>query len=127
MRDAEPATRSPRTLAEAYRQLATGDARLVAGRTDLHVALTSGTAAPPMSVIDLWQLDALRGIALDGADLVVGARSTWSELRRSPLVRDRLPALAEVAALVGAAQIQNRGTIGGNIVTARTRRRASAA
>ena len=53
----------------------------------------------------------------DGS-LVVGALSTWTELRRSALVLRHLPALAEAAATIGAAQIQNRGTIGGNVVNA---------
>jgi CO/xanthine dehydrogenase FAD-binding subunit len=43
---------------------------------------------------------------------------TYTDLRRSDLVRSRLPVLAEAAATIGAAQIQNRGTIGGNIVNA---------
>ncbi len=70
-------------------------------------------------MLDLWRLDALRGteLATDGS-LVIGALSTWTELRRSPLVLRHLPALAAAAATIGAAQIQNRGTIGGNVVNA---------
>ena len=48
----------------------------------------------------------------------IGALSTWTDLRHSPLVLRHLPVLAEAAATIGAIQIQNRGTIGGNIVNA---------
>ena len=118
MRDAEPEVVSPTRLAEAYGLLAAGPIRPIAGGTDLMVALASEAIEPPDRVLDLWRLDELRGIAIDGPDLVVGALTTWTELRRSALVRDRLPALAQAAATIGAAQIQNRGTIGGNAVNA---------
>ena len=77
------------------------------------------SATPPKRLLDIWHLDDLRGIELapDGS-LVIGALSTWTELRRSPLVLRHLPVLAEAAATIGAAQIQNRGTIGGNVVNA---------
>ena len=69
-------------------------------------------------MLDLWRLDELRGIALDGDALVLGALTTYTEIRRSPLCREHLPALVEAAATIGAAQIQNRGTLGGNIANA---------
>jgi len=118
MRDAEPEVVSPTRLAEAYGVLAAGPIRPIAGGTDLMVALASEAIEPPDRVLDLWRLDELRGIAIDGPDLVVGALTTWTELRRSALVRDRLPVLGQAAATIGAAQIQNRGTIGGNAVNA---------
>ena len=52
------------------------------------------------------------------ARLVLGARTTYTEIRRSTLCREHLPALVEAAATIGAAQIQNRGTLGGNIANA---------
>ncbi len=54
---------------------------------------------------------------VDGS-LVIGALSTWTDLRHSSLVLRHLPVLAEAAATIGALQIQNRGTLGGNIVNA---------
>jgi xanthine dehydrogenase small subunit len=50
--------------------------------------------------------------------LVLGALTTYAEIRRSPLISEFLPAFAEAAATIGAAQIQNRGTIGGNAMNA---------
>ena len=82
------------------------------------VALTGELGEPPDRIVDLWGLDALRGIASDGEAIVLGALTTYSEIRRSALCREHLPALVEAAATIGAAQIQNRGTLGGNIANA---------
>ncbi len=115
----EPPVSSPRDLAEAYAVLAaTPTARPIAGGTDLMVALTGELGEPPERVVDLWRLDALRGIAIDGDAIVLGALTTYTEIRRSALCGEHLPVLVEAAATIGAAQIQNRGTLGGNIVNA---------
>ena len=118
----EPPVVSPRGLEEAYAALAAASpgtpARPIAGGTDLMVALTGELGEPPASVVDIWGIDALRGIHLDGDALSLGALTTYTDLRRSPLVREHLPVLAEAAATIGAAQIQNRGTLGGNIANA---------
>ena len=115
----EPPVSSPRDLAEAYAALAaTPTARPIAGGTDLMVALTGELGEPPERVVDLWRLDALRGIAIDGDAIVLGALTTYTEIRRSALCGEHLPVLVEAAATIGAAQIQNRGTLGGNIVNA---------
>lgn len=114
----EPPVTSPRTLADAYAALAEAPTRPVAGGTDLMVALTGGLGPPPDRVLDLWHLDELRGIALDGAGVSLGALTTYTEIRRSAVCREHLPALVEAAATIGAAQIQNRGTLGGNIANA---------
>ncbi|MBI3747995.1 MAG: xanthine dehydrogenase family protein subunit M [Chloroflexi bacterium] len=114
----EPPITSPRTLADAYAQLAEGPVTPIAGGTDLMVSLTGELGEPPERMLDLWHLDELRGIALDGDSLVLGALTTYTDLRRSSLCREHVPALVEAAATIGAAQIQNRGTIGGNAVNA---------
>jgi len=115
----EPLVTSPRSLSDAYDLLASGNWTPIAGGTDLMVRITGEIGEPPERLLDIWHLDALRGISLSvDAGLVIGALSTWTELRRSALVLRYLPVLAEAAATIGAAQIQNRGTIGGNIVNA---------
>ena len=116
----EPPVESPRSLADAYRLLTDGGAawRPVAGGTDLLVQVTGELGPPPERVLDIWALDELRGINLDGDELVIGALTTYTELRRSALIGELLPALAEASATIGAAQIQNRGTVGGNLVNA---------
>jgi CO/xanthine dehydrogenase FAD-binding subunit len=72
----------------------------------------------PDRVLDIWSLEELRGISVEPDALVLGALTTYTEIRRSPLAAEFLPALVEAAATIGAAQIQNRGTIGGNVVNA---------
>lgn len=117
----EPSSESPRSLAEAYALLADSDPapwRPIAGGTDLMVQITGELGEPPARVVDLWALDELRGIRLEGDELVLGALTTYTEIRRSPLVAEFVPALEACAATIGAAQIQNRGTIGGNVVNA---------
>ena len=114
----EPPVTSPRALGEAYAILAEGPVRPIAGGTDLMVALTAELGEPPERVLDLWRLDALRGISLDGDAVSLGALTTYTEIRRSALCREHLPVLVEAAATIGAVQIQNRGTIGGNVVNA---------
>jgi CO/xanthine dehydrogenase FAD-binding subunit len=114
----EPPVVSPHSLAEALDAVADGRTRPVAGGTDLMVALTGELGEPPERVVDLWGLDELRGIAVGGDGLVLGALTTYTEIRRSALCREHLPGLVEAAATIGAAQIQNRGTLGGNIANA---------
>jgi CO/xanthine dehydrogenase FAD-binding subunit len=114
----EPPVTSPRELSEAYAILASGPVRPIAGGTDLMVALTGELGEPPDSILDLWGLDDLRGIAIDGDRITLGALTTYTEIRRSAICREHLPVLVEAAATIGAAQIQNRGTLGGNVVNA---------
>ena len=117
---AEPPVETPTDLADAYRLLADGGVawRPVAGGTDLLVQISADAERPPDRVLNIWGLDELRGITLDGDELVIGALTTYTDLRRSALVRELLPALVQASATIGAAQIQNRGTIGGNLVNA---------
>lgn len=114
----EPPVTSPRTLAEAYAILAVQPHRPVAGGTDLLVQITGELGEPPERVLDIWHLEELRGIRVESNALILGALTTYAELRRSPLIAEFLPAFAEAAATIGAAQIQNRGTIGGNVMNA---------
>jgi len=114
----EPPVESPRRLSDAYALLADGPWRPMAGGTDMLVQITGELGPPPERVLDIWGLEELRGIAVADGWLTVGALTTYTSIRRSSAVREHLPALAEAAATIGAVQIQNRGTIGGNIVNA---------
>ena len=90
---------------------------ILAGGTDLWPRWTA-ERQKPARVLSLHRLEALRQLHRDGELLRIGAAVTHSELVRSPLVRSHCPALAAAAATIGAVQIQNRGTIGGNLVNA---------
>ncbi|MBA3586678.1 MAG: FAD binding domain-containing protein [Chloroflexi bacterium] len=117
----EPPSESPTRLEAAYALLADASGvpwRPLAGGTDLMVRMTGEIGEAPERVLDIWALDELRGITLSADALVIGALTTYTELRHSEVVAESAPALAEAAATIGAAQIQNRGTIGGNIVNA---------
>ena len=114
----EPPVVSPGSLSEALQIIASLPHRPVAGGTDLLVQITGELGDPPERVIDLWALDELRGISVKENALVIGALTTYTEIRRSLDVAEHLPALADAAATIGAAQIQNRGTLGGNAVNA---------
>lgn len=108
----------PRSLADALKMLRDeGPLTPMAGCTDLYVSLNFGTLRDAR-FLNLWRLAGLRTIAARGDVLSIGALATHSDLIRSPLVRKRLPMLAAAAQEVGGVQIQNRGTIGGNVANA---------
>ena len=69
----------------------------------------------PSVVIDLSQVESLRGIKALNGGLEIGAGTTLTEVVRDPLVRDRFGLLSEAAELVASPQIRNQGTIGGNV------------
>lgn len=86
----------------------------IAGATDVYVALNFGQPMPPR-YLDIGGLEELRAVTMQGDTLVLGALASFTSLIASPLVAKRLPMLIEAARLVGGIQIQNRGTLGGNI------------
>jgi CO/xanthine dehydrogenase FAD-binding subunit len=86
----------------------------LAGCTDVYVGLNFGTLRDTR-FINIWGLAPLRRIALRGDVLSIGALATYTDIIRSPLVGRRLPILARAAREIGGVQIQNRGTLGGNI------------
>jgi CO/xanthine dehydrogenase FAD-binding subunit len=108
----------PRSLGDAVKMLRDeGPLAPLAGCTDLYVALNFGTLRPTR-FLNLWNLDALRGIETRGTTLKIGALTTYTEIITSAAIRRRLPMLAAAAREVGGVQIQNRGTIGGNVANA---------
>lgn len=93
-------------------------ARVLAGGTDLIVELRSGKIAPRF-IVEMKRLSDLPPFIdqLDGC-LTVSATATMSDVERHETVRDRLPALAEAASVVGSTQIRNRATLAGNVCNA---------
>lgn len=92
-------------------------ARLIAGGTDLLLELERGMREAPV-LIDISRVPGLDGIALDGDTLRLGPLVTHNRLAASSVVRERAFPLAQAAWRVGAPAIRNRGTLGGNLVTA---------
>lgn len=114
-----PTAYSPATLADAYAALTERGAALkvIAGGTDLMV-LMNAQQLDAAEFLDLWRVDELRGIADEGERLRIGALTTYTQLIGSPLVQRHVPALVAASRTIGAIQIQNRGTLGGNVVNA---------
>lgn len=109
---------SPRTPAEAVTLLSREPKALpLAGGTDLMVGWNMGQLNGRV-VLDLSRLDAWRRVKAARAGVSVGALVTHAELRRHPAIVERFPLLSQACATVGAAQIQNRGTLGGNLANA---------
>lgn len=107
---------SPRSLAEAHEALAKGAVK-VAGATDLLV-VDHATGRHHDSVLNVLGIAELHGIRVTSDELSIGAASTFTDIRRSPDVAKHARMLTDAASTIGAAQIQNRATIGGNIANA---------
>lgn len=103
----------PDTLDEALALLGSGDWRALAGGTDVYPG-----AGPALQgrVLDLGRIKALCGID-HSVGLRIGAMTTWSEIAETDLP-PALEALQQAARQIGARQVQNVGTIGGNLCNA---------
>jgi CO/xanthine dehydrogenase FAD-binding subunit len=107
----------PRSIDETIAALQeTPGATILAGGTDLMVAVNAGTHRPE-SVVSLARVGELRSWRRDGDDLVVGACVTYTEMEHGELAA-LVPALCQAARTVGSPQIRNAATMGGNLGTA---------
>jgi aerobic carbon-monoxide dehydrogenase medium subunit len=90
------------------------DAKLLAGGQTL-IPVMKQRLASPANIIDLNRIDGLSGIELKGRSLVIGAMTRHVEVADSDVVRQNLPALADLAEMVGDPHVRHRGTLGGSI------------
>lgn len=105
----------PRSLAHALALLRESQPIVpLAGCTDVYVSLNAGTP-PGTRYLNLWSLDALRGISRRDGAISIGALTTFADIARSKLLGRHLPSLVAASREIGAVQIQNRATIGGNV------------
>ena len=111
--------KTPRDVAEALAILAAepGTWRPFAGGTDLMVLLEAGKL-PDRNYLNIWNLNELRGIEVTDEAISLGALTTYTGVQRNPILRAEFPMLCQAAAETGGLAIQNRGTLGGNIVNA---------
>ncbi len=108
----------PRSLKQALRMLRDeGPLVPLAGCTDVYVTLNFGSLKATR-FLNLWPLDQLRGIESSRDGLRIGALTTYTELIRSRHVQRALPMLTFASREIGGVQIQNRGTLGGNVANA---------
>ena len=105
----------PRTLEEAVHTLATYGGQILSGGTDFFPALGDRPASGPL--VDVSKLAEIRGVSIETDYLRIGGLTTWTEVIRAPLPRC-FDALKGAAREVGAVQIQNRGTVAGNLCNA---------
>jgi carbon-monoxide dehydrogenase medium subunit len=108
----------PNSLDDCLKILADrgGQARPVAGGTDLLPQMKNGVLKPAL-VVDLSGIARLRQVH-NGSGLRIGAAVTARELEVSPAARGAYLAIAESAALVGSLQVRNLATVGGNLCNA---------
>ena len=96
-------------------------ARILAGGTDLMIALRSGYregAALPDTLLDVSALPDCRTIREEGGRLILGSAVTFRTLENHPIIKKSLPLLAAAAARMGSVQVRRLATIGGNVGTA---------
>lgn len=110
---------SPASLPDALAALARepGVWQPFAGGTDLMVLLEAGKL-PHKNYLNIWNLAALRGIEVSPEHITLGALTTYTDVQSHPILRDEFPMLCQAASETGGLAIQNRGTLGGNIVNA---------
>ena len=106
----------PQTLHEALEQRAAHPDYLpIAGCTDVMVGFAHQEA--PSGVIDLFGLSEIKGICAAEDVVSIGAATTYGDILRNEVVYENFPTLSEAIREIGAVQIQERGTLGGNLGT----------
>ncbi|MFZ4809575.1 MAG: FAD binding domain-containing protein [Hyphomicrobiaceae bacterium] len=107
---------APESLDAAVRLLAgaTGEARVLAGGTDLLVQLKTDVIAPDL-VVDIKRIAETRTITAEAGGFRIGAAVSGAELKEHPQLKTVWPGLIEAANLIGSTQVQGRATLGGNL------------
>jgi CO/xanthine dehydrogenase FAD-binding subunit len=105
----------PKTLEAAVHVLAQGGGQILSGGTDFFPAL--GDRPAPDRVIDISGITEIKGIAVEADHIRIGGLTTWSQLVATPLPRC-FDGLKSAAREIGGIQIQNRGTVAGNLCNA---------
>ena len=110
---------SPANLSEALDVLARDEGvwHPFAGGTDLMVLLEAGKL-PHKNYLNIWNLSELRGIEINDSQVTLGALTTYTEIQENETLRAEFPMLCQAASETGGLAIQNRGTLGGNVVNA---------
>lgn len=106
---------TPRTLGDALGLLDEAKATILAGGTDVYPSLNGRDL--PEHVVDISGIDELRGMTWSAGGLRIGALTRWSDLRDAPMP-PAFDGLRHAARQVGGIQIQNAGTIAGNLCNA---------
>ena len=107
---------APSSLDQAVALLAaeTGEARVLAGGTDLLVQMKTDLIEPVL-VVDIKGIAETRQIKEEAGGYRIGAAVTGAELKEHPKLKDTWPGIVEAANMIGSTQIQGRATMGGNL------------
>jgi carbon-monoxide dehydrogenase medium subunit len=93
------------------------EGKLLAGGHSLIPAMKLRLQSP-QTLIDLGAVPGLRGVRVDGNNLIIGALTVHTDVASSELVRKHVPGLSDAASAIGDMQVRNRGTIGGSVAHA---------
>src|SRR5262249_36606507 len=96
------------------RRARNGDARVMAGGHPLVPAMKQRLASPP-HLVDISHVEGLDAIEMKGRSLVIGATARHADVAGSATVREAIPALAELAGMIGDPAVRHKGTIGGSL------------
>jgi carbon-monoxide dehydrogenase medium subunit len=108
---------SPQDALEAL-ETAPGDARVVAGGTDLLLELQQGLHPPVDTLVDVSAIAEMNIVEMRPEGVFVGASVPLNKLVKSPLIAEHAQALLEAASLIGGPQVRNTATLGGNVAHA---------
>src|SRR3990172_6003428 len=110
----------PSTVDDALTALreAGGEARLVAGGTDLLLDLQQGRHAPLRRLVDVTRIEEMGRIRLDGEWAEIGAAVPIRQIVEHPVLAVRASCLTQACALIGGPQVRNVATLGGNVAHA---------
>jgi len=110
----------PRTVTQALSILndCSNEAAPYAGATDLIPRYSKGLVNRPSEMVDLKQIEELRGVSEEAGEIRIGACTLMSELASDPVVLKKASVLAEAALRIACPQVRNRATVGGNLCNA---------
>lgn len=105
----------PTSIRQAVNLLAKNpEAKVLAGGHSL-LPVMKLRLASPSALIDIGRLDGLNSIEVKGRSIVIGALARHVEVANSQALKDTLPALAELAGMIGDPAVRHRGTLGGSL------------
>lgn len=108
----------PQTIKAALHTLQQGEARVIAGGTDLLLDMRQRREAPVRVLVDVSAIDEMREIRETEEGVLVGAAITHAEITNSHLLRSCAAALVEASSVIGGPQVRNVATLGGNVAHA---------
>lgn len=110
----------PRSVEDALALLGqyAGNARVVAGGTDLLLEMQQGRTAPVEAMVDVTSIPDLCRVRRVGGSIEIGAAVTHSEIVRSEMITEQATCLVESCGVIGGPQVRNVATLGGNVAHA---------